>query len=101
MGEDGHFASLFPDSPELMTGLTGDTDVISVTTPSSPYSRTSMTLRSITKTRAPCLLVFGETKRVAEEPAGLRHQSSAGSDAGRNFLGTLKTALRQRQADQL
>ena len=64
MGEDGHFASLFPDSPELMIGLTGDTDVISVTTPSSPYSRTSMTLRSIAKTRALCLLVFGETKRV-------------------------------------
>ena len=64
MGEDGHFASLFPDSPELMTGLAGDTDVVSVTTPSSPYSRTSMTLRSITKTRAPCLLVFGETKRA-------------------------------------
>ena len=63
MGEDGHFASLFPDSPELTTGLTGDTDVVSVTTPSSPYSRTSMTLRSITTTRALCLLVFGEIKR--------------------------------------
>ena len=63
MGEDGHFASLFPDSPELAAGLTGETDVVSVTTPSSPYSRTSMTLRSITKTKALCLLVFGETKR--------------------------------------
>ena len=63
MGEDGHFASLFPDSPELTAGLTGDTDVVSVTTPSSPYSRTSMTLRSITTTRALCLLVFGEIKR--------------------------------------
>ena len=63
MGEDGHFASLFPDSPELTTGLTGDTDVVSVTTPSSPYSRTSMTLRSITTTRVLCLLVFGEIKR--------------------------------------
>ena len=63
MGEDGHFASLFPDSPELATGLAGDTDVVSVTTPSSPYSRTSMTLRSITTTRALCLLVFGEIKR--------------------------------------
>ena len=63
MGEDGHFASLFPDSPELAAGLTGDTDVISVTTPSSPHSRTSMTLRSITKTKALCLLVFGKTKR--------------------------------------
>lgn len=63
MGEDGHFASLFPDSPELTKGLAGDTDVVSVTTPSSPYSRTSMTLRSITTTRALCLLVFGEIKR--------------------------------------
>tara|TARA_B100000989_G_scaffold282075_1_gene246821 strand:+ start:379 stop:1023 length:645 start_codon:yes stop_codon:yes gene_type:complete len=63
MGEDGHFASLFSDSPELTTGLTGDTDVVSVTTPSSPYSRTSMTLRSITTTRVLCLLVFGEIKR--------------------------------------
>ena len=63
MGEDGHFASLFSDSPELTTGLTGDTDVVSVTTPSSPYSRTSMTLRSITATRVLCLLVFGEIKR--------------------------------------
>ena len=63
MGEDGHFASLFPDSPELTTGLTSDTDIVWVTTPSSPYSRTSMTLRSITTTRALCLLVFGEIKR--------------------------------------
>jgi len=62
MGEDGHFASLFPDSPELTTGLTCDTDVISVTTPSSPYSRTSMTLRSIKKTKALCLLIFGDKK---------------------------------------
>ena len=63
MGEDGHFASLFPDSPELTTGLTSDTDIVWVTTPSSPYSRTSMTLRSITTTRVLCLLVFGEIKR--------------------------------------
>ena len=63
MGKDGHFASLFPDSPELTAGLTGDTDVVSVTTPSSPYSRISMTLRSITTTRALFLLVFGEIKR--------------------------------------
>lgn len=63
MGEDGHFASLFSDSPELKAGLTGDTDVIFVTTPSSLYSRTSMTLRSIKKTRALYLLVFGYKKR--------------------------------------
>lgn len=63
MGEDGHFASLFPDSPELEAGLTAATDIIRITTPSSPYSRTSMTLSSIKKSNALNLLVFGEKKR--------------------------------------
>ena len=37
MGEDGHFASLFPDSPELDEGLTSSAGAISVSTPSSDF----------------------------------------------------------------
>ena len=85
MGEDGHFASPFPDSPELMTGPTGETDVVSVSTPSSPYSRTSMTLRSITKTRALCLLVFGETGESAVEEPQVYAINRSGQRCHRHF----------------
>ena len=87
-----------PDSPELMTGLTGETDVVSVSTPSSPYSRTSMTLRSITKTRALCLLVFGETKRVLlknPQAYAINHLLEAMPVEIFNF----ENSLRKRQAD--
>lgn len=69
MGEDGHFASLFPDSPELEQGLTSEQGVIQVTTPSSPFARTSMTLKTILDSDQIFLLVFGEKKKeILENP---------------------------------
>ena len=71
MGEDGHFASLFPDSPQLVEGLTSEKEIVSVTTPSSPYSRVSMTLNTIANSDAIILLIFGDIKRrIVEDPQG-------------------------------
>lgn len=63
MGEDGHFASLFPDSPQLAEGLQSKSEILRVSTPSSPYARISMTLSSIINSRVIILLVFGDAKR--------------------------------------
>lgn len=63
MGEDGHFASIFPDSPQLKEAITSIAEVLVVTTPSSPLSRTTMTLDSLIKSDELVLLVFGEEKR--------------------------------------
>jgi len=72
MGNDGHFASLFPDSPELKEGLVSQKEVIEVSTPSSPFDRVSMTLNLIVKSNEILLLVFGEDKlKVLENPSGL------------------------------
>ena len=71
MGEDGHFASLFPDSPEVDEGLTCSAGAIRVSTPSSDYSRISATLNTITESDLIVLLIFGEAKRkIAESPDG-------------------------------
>ena len=87
MGEDGHFASLFPDSPELMTGLTGDTDVVSVHTLESLF-KNEYDAPFYDKDQSTVFAGFWRNQEsAAEEPAGSRHQSSAGSDAGRDFLG--------------
>lgn len=72
MGEDGHFASLFPDSPQLQQGLKSKSQTIQVMTPSSEFQRISMTLPAILNTNEILLLVFGEKKRQQlENPEGL------------------------------
>jgi 6-phosphogluconolactonase len=71
MGEDGHFASLFPDSAQLDAGLASPCGTIDISTPSSPHSRTSMTLSQLAKSDLIILLVFGNSKRrIVEAPAG-------------------------------
>lgn len=71
MGEDGHFASLFPDSPQLNEGLDSTCATIQVETPSSPHGRTSMTLECISRSKLIILLIFGEAKRkIVEAPHG-------------------------------
>ncbi len=64
MGEDGHFASLFPDAENLESGL--DTEnpelVIPVRTAASPHPRISLTLSALSRSDTIVLLIFGEKK---------------------------------------
>jgi len=73
MGEDGHFASLFPDADNLNQALNldGEADCISIATRASPHARISLTLARILRSEQLCLLVFGDKKRaVIEQPTG-------------------------------
>lgn len=72
MGEDGHFASIFPDSEQLQQALSSTSEIIRVETPSSPFARVSMTLNTINQSEALVLLIFGESKyRILNNPEGL------------------------------
>ncbi|MGA9575121.1 MAG: 6-phosphogluconolactonase [Lysobacterales bacterium] len=71
MGEDGHFASLFPDFDGLQDALdpqSGTTCTL-VRTASSPYTRISLTLPVLLKSVHIALLIFGESKRSVFETA--------------------------------
>ena len=71
MGEDGHFASLFPDSPQLEDGLHSTAEVIKVSTPSSPYGRFSATLNTLCASKLIIVLAFGDKKRkLLDTPEG-------------------------------
>ena len=71
MGEDGHFASLFPDYEDLQSALDprGRALCIAVQTAGSPYMRISLTLSSLLDSALIVLLVFGEAKRRVFEAA--------------------------------
>ncbi len=72
MGEDGHFASLFPDSDQLKQGLTSNSQALRVATPSSEFERISMTLPTLLNSKDIVLLVFGEKKKnVLDNTKGL------------------------------
>jgi 6-phosphogluconolactonase len=62
MGEDGHVASLFPDSPDLETEQRW---VVATTAQAPPAERISMTLRVINAARRVIFLVAGEGKAEA------------------------------------
>lgn len=72
MGEDGHFASLFPDAANLSEGLAlpGGPSVIDVYTAASPHPRRSLTLARLLATDCLLLLAFGEAKRILLEHPG-------------------------------
>ena len=71
MGEDGHFASLFPDSDSLEIGLQVDnpTFFVPVNTAASPHPRISLTLAALTRSDEVVLLFFGDSKREIYERA--------------------------------
>ena len=74
MGEDGHFASIFPDVTERDTLLDARSErlLASVTTGSSPHPRFTLTMARFARAEATGLLIFGDTKRsVLEAPASL------------------------------
>lgn len=74
MGEDGHFASLFPDADNLKSGLDVDNPdlCLPVSTAASPYPRVSLTLAAISRSDKVVLLFFGDAKRDVYERAKLK-----------------------------
>jgi 6-phosphogluconolactonase len=73
MGEDGHFASLFPDFDGLDEALdtTSAAQCTMVRTVGSPYLRISLTLAPLLDSSAIVLLFFGDAKRrIFEAAAG-------------------------------
>lgn len=71
MGGDGHFASLFPDAPNLDEALRLDNDrlYLPVRTAASPHPRVSMTLAALLHSEEVVLLFFGDDKRRVYEAA--------------------------------
>ena len=71
MGEDGHFASLFPDADNLDQGLDSDSRqlCIPVRTAASPHPRISLTLAAVSRSDEVVLLIFGDAKRQVYERA--------------------------------
>lgn len=71
MGEDGHFASLFPDFDGLQKALDpGNKPACAlVQTAGSPHLRISLTLSALLNCSHMVLLIFGEAKREVFESA--------------------------------
>lgn len=71
MGEDGHFASLFPDFEGLKQALDphAEIDCMLVKTAGSPYLRISLTLSALLRSAQIVLLIFGDAKRGVFESA--------------------------------
>ena len=71
MGEDGHFASLFPDADNLAAGLSQDQRrmCLPVRTAASPWPRISLTLAALLRSESIILLLFGAAKRAVYEEA--------------------------------
>jgi 6-phosphogluconolactonase len=71
MGEDGHFASLFPDFTGLTQALDPDDDrsCLAVTTAGSPYARISLSLSALLDSNGVLLLMYGTAKRRVFEAA--------------------------------
>ena len=64
MGNDGHAASLFPNSPLLARGLdpAGRVDCLPMRAPSPPEPRISMTYPLLASARIQCLAIQGQQK---------------------------------------
>ena len=71
MGEDGHFASLFPDAGNLKAALDPDNLrlCLPIKTAASPHARVSLTLSALSRSDEIVLLIFGERKRAVLEAA--------------------------------
>ena len=73
MGEDGHFASLFPGSPQLAEGLSPDTDRLCLAVephdPAPKEPRLSLTLNALLDTRHSLLMIRGQKKRTVLDAA--------------------------------
>jgi len=67
MGDDGHTASLFPDSPDIGTALATDADCVVQNVPRLGVPRVSLTTHSLLDARDINLLFFGAHKREVYE----------------------------------
>lgn len=76
MGEDGHFASLFPGSPALAAGLDLNADRYALSATDKSPQRLSLTLRALTTTKHLAFLVSGAAKRNVIEGA-LRNEAGS------------------------
>jgi 6-phosphogluconolactonase len=74
MGEDGHTASLFPDSPGLIEALdpTQRPGCVAMQAPQSPRMRLSLNLRALLDSRRIGLMITGAAKWATYERARLR-----------------------------
>ena len=73
MGEDGHFASLFPDNPDLAGAIApyNPSACLPVTTAASELPRVSLSLAYLLQCETIFLLALGQTKRaIIDQPAG-------------------------------
>jgi len=78
MGDDGHFASLFPGSPALAEGLDLNADRYALAAPDKAPQRLSLTLHALVRTGHLAFLIGGAVKRALVESA-LRKEPSAAS----------------------
>lgn len=69
MGNDGHFASLFPCATQLPIGLTTDEALVTTQPTHAPYERISMSFKQILESDAILLMLTGEEKRNTLEKA--------------------------------
>jgi 6-phosphogluconolactonase len=71
MGEDGHFASLFPGNSALAGGLNGPSLTIDVPAgePAPPQPRSSLTLKALSGATTTLLVITGGAKRALLERA--------------------------------
>ncbi|MDO5069125.1 MAG: 6-phosphogluconolactonase [Neisseria animaloris] len=71
MGGDGHTASLFPQAPQLDSGLdlANEVPLLHTTPVTAPHERVSMTLAAIVKTPAVFLAIQGAEKKAVFDQA--------------------------------
>lgn len=71
MGGDGHTASLFPQAPQLGSGLdlANEEPLLHTTPVTAPHERVSMTLAAIEKTPAVFLAIQGAEKKAVFDQA--------------------------------
>jgi 6-phosphogluconolactonase len=67
MGEDGHTASLFPDSPDIATALRSRDECVVQEVPRLGAPCVSLTVRTLLDAREVALLFFGARKRAIYE----------------------------------
>jgi 6-phosphogluconolactonase len=74
MGEDGHFASLFPQSPGLESALdlNATPACVPMRAPSAPMDRISLNMAALADSRGLFLFITGDSKLALLQSAGTR-----------------------------